>query len=332
MKRTLALFLTLCMALSMFSFPAFAAEADVAVLDEAALVETETTPASTEDVVAPVAAGTAAVQFKLASDNVVKTYKAATYKLADELSTAAVVSDVKYVLDGKETVLNAGEYKVEYTYLNTTTDDLAKITNEVEDAGSYGVKVTVTPTVEVEGVTFTPAEKSAVLTIKAFEYTGASATVAVVPDGATFGSVTGLKVSGLTLTTTESSLATAVATKMLEGVTYKAYSDNLLKNEITDWSKASGTVYVVVTLPTSNNWSGPKTLETKEVVIDADATTQPTAEFKAKSYTAAYTGKATEVVSFADVQFTGEPHWALRRKTTLRCPTAQMPAKRPATR
>ena len=44
MKRTLALFLTLCMALSMFSFPAFAAEADVAVLDEAALVETETTP------------------------------------------------------------------------------------------------------------------------------------------------------------------------------------------------------------------------------------------------------------------------------------------------
>ena len=31
MKRTLALFLTLCMALSMFSFPAFAAEADVAV-------------------------------------------------------------------------------------------------------------------------------------------------------------------------------------------------------------------------------------------------------------------------------------------------------------
>ena len=57
MKRTLALILTLCMALSMFSFPALAAELDAAPL-ETAPVETQTTtpaetPAATGDVAAP---------------------------------------------------------------------------------------------------------------------------------------------------------------------------------------------------------------------------------------------------------------------------------------
>ena len=62
MKRTLALILTLCMALSMFSFPALAAELNAAPL-EVAPVENQTTtpaeaPAVTGDVTAQAAAST----------------------------------------------------------------------------------------------------------------------------------------------------------------------------------------------------------------------------------------------------------------------------------
>ena len=179
MKRTLALFLTLCMALSMFSFPAFAAEADVAVLDEAALVETETTPAPTEDVTAPAAAATytkvvaSAAEVKVDYDGAVKSANKPTVSIVGGAAIPESAYKVEPAAGETNKYTNAGAYGVKWNvtllddaYTFATDDKVSQLTAEVlTDLTIKPATVTTVATVALErkSIAETPVMKDVTL-------------------------------------------------------------------------------------------------------------------------------------------------------------------------
>ena len=133
MKRTLALILTLCMALSMFSFPALAAELDAAPL-ETAPVETQTTtpadaPAAAGDVVAPAAEAPYTVVTVTPDTVSDKTYDGQSVTVKEPTVGSGLVKDVDYTLSGNTTtVTDAGNYAITQTVTLTDVGEEKNVT------------------------------------------------------------------------------------------------------------------------------------------------------------------------------------------------------------
>ena len=316
MKRTLALFLTLCMALSMFSFPAFAAEADVAVLDEAALVETETNNEPVADVTAP----TEAVEAPVAAD-----LKQFTVEY-DGLPTGWTQdgNDLTYTAEYNGTehgFLSVKAIKDKDTNTDLTTDPLVKVTysigndeysalptNTVRLAQS-GVAMTVTVSANGyetwTGMQVINVTKST--TIKPNDFT-----VTTEPADPKFGDSVNVKLS-LTADDIDNLPAADPAKSAVLADMQNAFQANVVgyysaasckvNEKIADLSKYAGDVYVKATVAGTASWDGG-TFTKKFTISPSD---KPLAlAFDAPNYTFVYgTDAADRVPTASNVKLDG---------------------------
>lgn len=325
MKRTLALILTLCMALSMFSFPALAAELDAAPL-ETAPVETQTTtpaetPAAAGDVVAPAAAeaeGTAPVQVTITDED---------------------AKNQTHVFDGKAhgfTALEGDDYTITYTDKegNTQSYSGSSVTVEYSLNGQDWTENVPAQTWKNVGsanvqVRFTPADAapdgylewgSAVvncsIVITPFQVNMATTT-------ASFASDSNCKfdaewdVPTLTIKLNNSDDNAAVLAEMGEPE-LKFYSDATLQTEILadDLNQHVGKIYVTAQLDNTSDNSDNWTFDANNgllgatgdlsFTIHANDALEPTAKLDQDTYVVPYTGKEIDFLKDENVSFTGK--------------------------